>query len=94
MEPRREDIRLQVLSLLASQHIQNNAIGNQLHVGRVFLKSGGEGSLCLGDTTQVDLSDSLPDDRERCGGTGCGGKLLEHVESRLVALAALYSRNT
>lgn len=63
MKPRRDDIRLQVLSLLASQHIQNNAIGNQLHVGRVFLKSGGEGSLSLRETTQVDLSDGLTNDR-------------------------------
>ena len=62
IQVRRDNIRLQVLGLLASQHIQDNAVGNQLHIGRVFLESSGKGGLGLGKTAKVDLSDGLADD--------------------------------
>lgn len=83
------DIRLQVRRLLARKHIQHNCVGNQLHVSRVLLQSGGQGGFSLGQAAEVQLGDGLADNGQRCGGAGGGGEFLEDVEGRLVLLAAL-----
>jgi hypothetical protein len=93
LETQKNDIRLQVLGRLASQHIQNNAVGNEFHIGGVFLKRSGDSGLGLGETAKVDFGDSLANDGEWRGGAGCGSKFLVDVESRLVLLAALSETN-
>lgn len=49
----KRNIRLELLGRLPSQHIQNNRVGNQLHIIGVFLQSSRQRSLSLGDPSQV-----------------------------------------
>lgn len=63
LEAQKNDIRFQFLGWLASQHIQDNAVGNQFHISGVFLKGGGNGGFSFGQTAKVDLGDGLANDR-------------------------------
>lgn len=58
----RSNIRLQVLGLLPSQHIQHNCVGDQFCVFRVLLQRGGQGGFGLGYAAQMELCDGLADD--------------------------------
>lgn len=87
------DSRFQILSLLSSQHIQHNTVGNQLRIFRVFFKCSSQGSFGLGYTTQVQLCDGLADDRKRRGRARRGGEFFVNVKCGLVLLATLFQNN-
>jgi len=89
----RGNLRLQLLSRLPSQHIQNDRVGNQLHIIGVFLQSSRQRSLGLRDPSQVQFRNSLANNRHSSSGTRGGCKFFVDVESGLVLFAALYGVN-
>lgn len=90
LRPRHRNLLRELLGILARNRRQHQKVSNGFGIACVLGQSLVQRCLCLLCTSKVQLSNSLRD--ESCNGRRCRRlrKLLEHVESLLILISALY----